>query len=590
MLLPGRRLLARLVLAALVALAPSFGLAQTRSNGPPGLLQANLAVPSATARLLPVIARHGAVSSQEALATKVGVDILKRGGNAVDAAVAVGFTLAVTLPAAGNLGGGGFMLVHIAKTGETIAIDYREAAPMAATRDMFLGANGEPDPAKSRDSGLGIGVPGSVAGLALAEARYGSGKFTLAELIAPAIALARDGIPVEGGLADSLERDSRLGKFGPSRAVFFADDKPIARGGTLVQADLARTLEAIARSGPDAFYRGPIADRIVAAVKAAGGIMTSDDLAAYHPIIRKPVTGTYRGYDIVSMPPPSSGGVHLVEILNILEGFDLAKLGAGSADQIHLLAEAMKPAYADRARYLGDPDRVAVPVAGLTSKAYAATLRAGIDSNRARPAEDIAAGNPLPYESDQTTHFSVVDQDGNAVANTYTLNYFFGIGLIADGTGVLLNNELDDFAAKTGAQNTFGLVGGEMNSVAPGARPLSSMSPTIVFKDGKLVLVTGSIGGSRIITHTLQAIVNVVDNNMNIAEAITAPRIHHQWKPDVLSVETGLSPDTLRLLAAKGHRIVVGNASGSTNSIMVFPDHLEAAADPRYRDTLAAGY
>ncbi|MDR3493367.1 MAG: gamma-glutamyltransferase [Ancalomicrobiaceae bacterium] len=583
----GRRLLSRLLLAALLALAPAHGFAQ---SGPPGMPQAGVAIPSSAARLLPVVAKHGAVSSQEALATRVGVDILQRGGNAIDAAVAVGFALAVTLPSAGNLGGGGFMLVHLAKTGETVAIDYRETAPKAATRDMFLGPNGEPDPAKSRDSGLGIGVPGSVAGLAEAEARYGSGKFTLADLIAPAIALARQGIPVEAGLADSLDQDTRLGKFASSRAIFFAGDKPIPRGEKLVQADLAATLGAIARSGPDAFYHGPVAEKIVAAVKGVGGIMTLEDLAAYKPVIRQPVTGSYRGFQIVSMPPPSSGGVHLIEILNILEGFDLAKLGAGSADQIHLLAEAMKPAYADRAKFLGDPDRVTVPLAGLTSKVYAEKLRAAIDLTKARPAKDVAAGDPLPYEHDQTTHFSVVDADGNAVANTYTLNFLYGIGLVADGTGVLLNNELDDFSAKPGAQNAYGLVGGEANSVAPNARPLSSMTPTFVFKDGKLVLVTGSPGGSRIITTVLQVIVNVIDNGMNIAEAVAAPRIHDQWLPDVLLTETGLSPDTIRILRERGHDVVVGTTSGSANSIAVTPQGLEAAADPRQRGTLAAGY
>jgi len=579
-------LFAGLVMRWLIAVGLLTGLSIAVDAQPlPGL-----PISSRSARVLPVIAPHGAVSSQEYHATEVGVDILKRGGNAVDAAVAVGFALAVTLPEAGNLGGGGFMLVYIAKRHETIAIDYREAAPKAATSGMFLDADGTPDPRKSTASGLGIGVPGTVAGLAEAEARYGSGKFTLAQLIAPAIALAAKGIPVDAGLVDALGAETRLGGFPSSRAIFYAGDKPIGRGGTLVQTDLAKTLDAIALAGPDAFYHGPIAEEIVAAVRGFGGIMTTDDLASYHAILRKPVTGTYRGYGIASMPPPSSGGVHLIEILNILEGFDLAGLGAGSAEQIHLEAEAEKRAYADRAAFLGDPDRVKIPVTGLTSKAYAADLRAKIDPAHACPAADIAAGNPLPYESDQTTHFSVVDSEGNAVANTYTLNYFFGIGLVADGTGVLLNNELDDFSAKSGAQNAYGLVGGTANSVAPDARPLSSMSPTFVFKDGKLFMVTGSIGGSRIITHTLQAIVNVIDNGMNIAEAIAAPHVHDQWMPDVLFVETGLSPDTIKLLQGMGHSVVVGNASGGTNSIVVGADGLEAASEPRYRGTLADGY
>ena len=581
--LPGQLIRTAILVLALAPAALAQGL-------PPGMPQPGAPLPSTAARVQPVIALHGAVSSQEYHATQVGVEILKRGGNAVDAAVAVGFALAVTLPAAGNLGGGGFMMVHLAKTHETIAIDYRETAPKAATRDMFLNDKGEPDPRKSRDSGLGIGVPGSVAGLAEAEARYGSGKFTLAELIAPAIRLAREGIPVDAGLADSLGTTTRLAQFPSSRAIFYQGDKPIPRDGRLVQSDLAATLEAIAKDGPAAFYQGPIADKLVAAVQGFGGVMTTEDLAAYRVVQRQPVTGSYRGYQIASMPPPSSGGVHLIEILNILEGYDLAKLGAGSAAQIHLLAEAMKPAYADRAKYLGDPDRISVPVKGLTSKAYAAELRAKIDPVRARRADEVAAGDPLPHESDQTTHYSVVDSEGNAVANTYTINFLYGVGLVAEGTGVLLNNEMDDFAAKTGALNAFGLVGGEANSVAPGARPLSSMTPTFLFKDGKLALVTGSPGGSRIITTTLQAIVNVVDNGMNIAEAITAPRIHDQWKPDTLLTETGLSPDTIRLLEQMGHKVTVGTTSGSANSILVTPDGLQAAADPRQRGTLAAGY
>jgi gamma-glutamyltranspeptidase/glutathione hydrolase len=557
---------------------------------PPGVPQPGAPLPSSAARSLPIIARHGAVSSQEHLATEVGVDILKRGGNAVDAAVAVGFALAVTHPVAGNLGGGGFMMVYLARTHETVAIDYREAAPKAATRDMFLNAKGEPDAEKSRYSGLAIGVPGSVKGLAEAESRYGSGTFTLADLIQPAIALARNGIPVEGGLADSLGAPHRLGSHPSSRAIFFSGDKPLPRGSTLVQSDLAKTLEAIARSGPDAFYHGPIADRIVASVQAIGGLITEADLDDYKVIIRKPVTGSYRGYRIASMPPPSSGGVHLIEILNILEGFDMAALRAGSAEQIHIEAEAMKPAYADRARYLGDPDRVKIPVAGLTSKAYAAELRAKIDPDHAKSAAEVSAGDPIPHENDQTTHFSVVDAEGNAVANTYTLNFAFGMGMVAEGTGVILNDEMDDFSAKAGALNGFGLVGGDSNSVKSGARPLSSMTPTFVFKDDSLFMVTGSPGGSRIITTTLQVIVNVIDNGMNIAEAIAAPRIHHQWQPDVLVTETGISPDTIKLLAAKGQHVVVGTTSGSANSIVVTPKGLEAASDQRQRGSLADGY
>jgi gamma-glutamyltranspeptidase / glutathione hydrolase len=584
-----RRAIIRSAVLALAGFLPAAAWAQGAPPGMPGAL--GQAILSDTARLLPVVAEHGMVASQEAQATRIGVDILKKGGNAVDAAVATGFALAVTLPRAGNLGGGGFMLVHIARTGETMAIDYRETAPAAATRDMFLDAKGEPDPAKSRDSGLAVGVPGTVRGLAAALERYGSGKFTLADLVAPAEALARGGIAIEEDLADTLPRAAgRLGRDPATAAIFRNGGRPFARGERLVQSDLAATLGAIARGGPDAFYTGPIAERIAASVQAKGGVMTTADLAAYKPALRAPVTGTYRGHAIASMPPPSSGGVHLLQILNILEEFDLKTLGAGSADAIHLMAEAMKPAYADRATWLGDPDRVTVPVKGLTSKAYARVLAQAIDMKRARSAAEVRAGDPLPYEADQTTHFSVVDADGNAVANTYTLNFSYGAGFVAAGTGILLNNEMDDFSAKTGALNAYGLVGGDTNSVSPGARPLSSMTPTMLFKDGRLVLVTGSPGGSRIISTVLQVIVNVIDFDMSLAEAVAAPRMHHQWRPDALLVETGFSPDTLALLRERGQRVVVGSTSGSANTILRTHEGLMGAADPRQRGTLAAGY
>jgi gamma-glutamyltranspeptidase/glutathione hydrolase len=546
---------------------------------------------SANARLLPVLAKNGMVSSQERLASEIGVEVLKRGGNAVDAAVAVGFALAVTLPRAGNLGGGGFMVIHLAKTKENIAIDYREVAPAASKVDMFLDAQGNPDPKKSRDSGLAIGVPGTVRGLALAHEKYGSGKLSLAQLIEPAVRLARDGIAVEDDLADSLPAvRAKLAAFPASAAIFLKNGQPLGRGDRLVQSDLAVTLQAIAQQGPDAFYSGRIAKQIAESVQAIGGIMTEADLAAYKPALRPVVRGSYRGHEIISMPPPSSGGVHLVQILNILEGFDLRKAGAGSAAAYHMLAEAMKPAYADRATWLGDPDRVKVPAKGLTSKKYAEAQRAGIDLSRARKAEEIKSGDPLPHEGDQTTHYSVVDSEGNAVANTYTLNLSYGVGMVAAGTGVLMNNEMDDFSAKAGAQNAFGLVGGDANSVSPGARPLSSMTPTLIFRDGKLFLVTGSPGGSRIITTVLQVVTNVIDHGMNIAEAVAAPRIHHQWRPDVLLHEEGLSPDTLAILAQRGQTLRLGATSGSANSILVTPEGLQGASDPRQRGTAAIGY
>ena len=568
---------------ALVLAATGPGAAQGLAEPAP--------IQSDDARLLPVLGAHGMVASQEARATRVGVEILKAGGNAVDAAVAVGFALAVTLPRAGNLGGGGFMMIHRAAGDETVALDYRETAPAAARSDMFLDPNGDPDRAASTRTGKAVGVPGTVRGLAEAHSLYGSGRFTLADLIAPAEKLARDGIPVESGLADSLPRAAGLlGRWPSSRKIFFAGERPLERGARLVQTDLADTLAAIAKSGPDAFHTGVIAARIAESVRAAGGVMTAEDLAAYRPVIREPVRGSYRGYAIASMPPPSSGGIHLIEILNVLEGFDLARMGAGSAEALHILAEAMKPAYADRATWLGDPARTQVPVEGLIAKPYADTLRAGIDPARARAASEVKAGDPLPFESDQTTHFSVVDGAGNAVSNTTTLNFSYGLGLVAEGTGVLLNNEMDDFSAKPGAINAYGLVGSRANAVAPGARPLSSMTPAFVFKDGRLVLVTGSPGGSRIISTVLQVIVNVLDFRMNLAEAVAAPRIHHQWQPDVLMAEEGLSPDTLALLRARGHRVKVGTTSGSANSIQAADGLLAGAADPRQRGTLADGY
>jgi len=547
--------------------------------------------PFATAR--PVIARHGMVVSQEAAASRVGLDILKRGGNAVDAAVAVGFALAVTLPRAGNLGGGGFMLIHRADLGRTVAIDYREAAPAATTRDVFLDADGKADPFKSRYSGLAIGVPGTVAGLELAWRKYGSGKFSFAGLIAPAIALARQGLTVEGDVADSLRFAAKaLGRHPSSARIYLRPDGSAPEAGDRITLDdLAATLETIAADGAAGFYAGPVAEKIASAVQAEGGRMTAQDLANYRAVEREPVSGTYRGYTVVSMPPPSSGGAHIIEILNILEGFPIAAQGLNSAASLHEIAEAEKLAFADRAAYLGDPDFVKIPLAGLISKAYAEHLRASISPDRARPAADIRPGEPQRYESGQTTHFSIVDSEGNAVANTYTLNLPYGSGLVAEGTGVLLNDELDDFAAKPGAANVYGLMGGDANAPGPGKRPLSSMSPTLVFKDGKLVMATGSPGGPRIISVVLQIILNVIDHGLNAAEAENAPRAHDQLWPDELRIERGVSPDTIRLLQAMGHKVVLGEAMGSADTILRAPDgELEGASDLRQSGTLAIGY
>ncbi|EDQ6087205.1 gamma-glutamyltransferase [Salmonella enterica] len=538
----------------------------------------------------PVRATQGMVASVDAMATQVGVDILKQGGNAVDAAVAVGYALAVTHPQAGNLGGGGFMLLRT-KDGATTAIDFREMAPAGATRDMFLDEQGNPDSKKSLTSPLASGTPGTVAGLSLALEKYGS--LPLNSVVRPAIKLAQEGFIVNDALADDLKTygSEVLPHHENSKAIFWKDGEPLKKGDKLVQQDLANSLTMIAENGPDAFYKGEIARQIAQQMQQNGGLITTDDLAAYQAVERTPVSGEYRGYQIFSMPPPSSGGVHIVQILNILENFDMKKYGFGSADAMQIMAEAEKYAYADRSEYLGDPDFVNVPWQALTSKAYAKSIAGQIDINKAKPSSEIRPGKLAPYESDQTTHFSVVDKDGNAVAVTYTLNTTFGTGIVAGNTGILLNNQMDDFSAKPGVPNVYGLVGGEANAVGPKKRPLSSMSPTIVVKDGKTWLVTGSPGGSRIITTVLQMVVNTIDFGMNVAEATNAPRFHHQWLPDELRVEKGFSPDTLKLLEQKGQKVALKEAMGSTQSIMVGADgELYGASDPRSVDDLTAGY
>jgi gamma-glutamyltranspeptidase / glutathione hydrolase len=539
-----------------------------------------------------VVAHNGMVVAPEARAARIGVDILKRGGNAVDAAVAVGFALAVTYPRAGNIGGGGFMVIHLAKNrnldNRNVAIDYRETAPAAATPTMFLDAKGDPDPTKSRDSGLSVGVPGTVAGLALAREKYGSGKLSLAELMAPAIALAQNGFALENGIADQLPATrGKLARWPSTAEIFLHDGEPLHQGDRLVQSDLANTLRAIAQDGPRAFYSGPTAERIAIAVRAAGGIMIADDLANYRAIERTAVRGTYRDFAIVSMPPPSSGGVALIEMLNILEGYDLGKLPREQA--LHDEIEAMKRAYADRAVFMGDPDTVKMPIAGLISKNYAASLRATI-GDKSTPAADIKPGKPAEFEGQNTTHFSVIDRDGNAVSNTYTLNFYYGLGLVAPGTGVLLNNELDDFTAKPGASNAYGLVGFAANLPGPNKRPLSSMTPTIVLKDGKPYLITGSPGGSRIITAVLQVIANVIDFHMPIDRAVSAPRLHNQWQPDETYAEPGFAADVLEALKRRGHNIVATEPHTAANSIAVTPQGYVGAADARTQGALATGY
>ena len=547
--------------------------------------------PPALDAIRPVAAKNGMVVAQERIAANIGRDILARGGNAIDAAVATGFAMAVTYPRAGNLGGGGFMMIHLAASNEAVAIDYRESAPAAATRDMFLGDDGKPDTKKSRDQALGIGVPGTVAGLALALEKYGSGKFKLADLIAPAIALARDGFVIADDTADTLpDWHRRLAKWPSSRKIFSrADGTSLQPGDRLIQSDLAATLEMISTQGVSGFYDGAVAEKLAAGIRAEGGIITRDDLKAYQAVVRTPVRSTYRGFEIVSMPLPSSGGTVLIETLNILEGYKLREMGAGSVDALHVSIEAMKRAYADRARYLGDPGFVNAPLQQLLAKDYAAKQRTTIDMTRATPWSETTLA-PSPREGSNTTHYSVVDASGNAVSNTYTLNFSYGVGLVADGTGVLLNNEMDDFTAAPGASNAYGLVGFEANLPGPGKRPLSSMSPTIVLKDGKPVLVTGSPGGSRIISAVLQVLINAIDFDMNVAAAVSAPRLHHQWRPDEVRVEHGFSETTLTALRDRGHRIIAPLGQTSANSIAVTPDGLLGAADPRTRGAEAAGY
>jgi gamma-glutamyltranspeptidase / glutathione hydrolase len=483
------------------------------------------------------------------------------------------------------------MLVHLEKDNQTIAIDYREKAPLAATRDMFIDENGEPDSNKSRFSYQAVGVPGTVAGMVLALEKYGT--ISLERALQPAIELAENGFPVDEDLRASLIfAKKQMQAHRASKEIFYKSDGSLYEAGEiLVQKDLAKSLKLLAKEGKNAFYRGEIAEKIAAEMKANNGLITQEDLGKYQPVIRQPIKGNYRGYQIYSMPPPSSGGVHLVQMLNILEKFPLRSLGQNSAQTIHLMVETMKLAYADRFQYMGDTDFVKVPIARLISKSYGNLLQQKIDPNQAIPSEKILPGKiEQQPEGTQTTHYSVVDRYGNVVANTYTLNFSFGTGITVPGTGILLNNEMDDFTAKPGASNAFGLVGGEANAIAPEKRMLSSMTPTIVMKDDKPFLVTGSPGGSRIITIVLQIISNVIDHQMNIAEATNAVRVHHQWYPDELQVEKDLNQDTIRLLKQKGHNVVRGRAAGSTQSIAIVEGILYGASDPRNSGALTLGY
>jgi len=558
----------------------------------------------AAAPLRPTHAPHAIVTSIHELASRAGVEVLRSGGNAVDAAVATGFALAVVYPRAGNLGGGGFLLLRNAG-GKTRFIDFREKAPAAATENMYLDAHGNVIPDSSKDSSVvgykSIGVPGSVAGLVYAEKQYG--KLSLGKVIAPAIKLARDGFPLAYEDAQALQEDKYLAQFPESKRIFQRDGNYYQPGERFKQPDLAHTLERIAKN-PDEFYHGAMARELAAAIYKGGGLVTSADLAAYEVKEREPIRGSYRGYDIISAPPPSSGGVALVEILNILEGLDLAKFGNRSADAIHLEAEAFRRAFYDRTEFMGDPDFAKIPVAQLIDKKYAAAWRDSIDPNHASVSRDlkrppifnelerVAQSRPTAIrEPENTTHYSVVDAEGNAVAVTTTLNDSFGSRVTAAGLGFLLNDEMDDFAAKQGVPNNYGLIQGPANAIGPGKRPLSAMTPTIVLKDGKLFLVLGSPGGPTITTTVANVLIGVVDFSLDIQEAVNAPRFHHQWLPDEILVEDRLSPDTMNLLHSKGHKLNVRHFWGDGECIMVDPKTGErlGASDGR-NNGKAVGY
>jgi gamma-glutamyltranspeptidase/glutathione hydrolase len=570
------------------ATAPAAAAVPTTSNTPAPTTEPII---DYRERFIPAVARHGMVVGPEELAAEVGAQILRQGGNAVDAAVATGFALAVTYPRAGNLGGGGFMLIHLAGDNRQTLIDYRETAPAAASRDMFLDAQGNLDHNLEYFSLQAAGVPGTVAGLLYALDTYGT--LTRAQVLAPAIALAKEGFPVSFALSFEINASAERLRQNPAatRLFFKPDGSAFEIGDTWRQPDLAWTLRQVSDKGADGFYQGEVAERITTEMATNGGLITAQDLAAYRVVERAPVRGTYRGFEIVSTPPPSSGGVHILQILNVLEGYDLQPMGHNSAAYLHHLTESMKLAYADRSLYLGDPDFVEVPVDRLIDKGYAQRQRARIDSERATPATEIAPGRPLGDESTETTHYSVADRFGNVVSNTYTLNFSFGSHIAVPGTGMLLNNEMADFATSPGNANAFGLVQGEANKIEPGKRPLSSMSPTIVFRDGKPWLATGSPGGSVIITTVLQMVLNATEFNMNVATAASEPRIHHQWMPDVLQMEEGFSPDTVRLLQAMGHPVTMsGRTTGHTNSIMLRDGWMFGASDPRRPGGWVAGY
>ena len=541
-------------------------------------------------RMHPAEGENGMVVTSHYLATQSALAVLKNGGNAIDAAVTAAFSLAVTQPRSGNIGGGGFMLISSEEKGSVVAIDYREKAPSKATVDMFLDADGNADSNRSRYSHLAAGVPGTVAGLALALEKFGT--ISLQQALAPAITLAEKGFIITPRFSKGLmEKERILTQWPAAKAIFYKQDGSYYKpGDRFFQQDLAMTLKRISEFGVKGFYEGKTAHLLVQEMKKHGGLITYEDLKNYSPVIREPVHSTYRGYDIYSMSPPSSGGIHIVQILNILEPLPITMWGHNSAKTLHYMAEAMKYAYADRSRYLGDIDFVPVPIAELTSKKYAQKILANIEENKATPSINISPGATVPFESEETTHFSIADKYGNAVANTYTINFSYGSGIIVEGAGFLLNNEMDDFSVKPGVPNAYGLIGGEANAIAPQKRMLSSMSPTIVKKGGKNFLVTGSPGGSRIISTTLQVIMNVIDHGLNIQSSVAAPRMHHQWLPDELRIEEGISPDTKGILEKMGHSVQQKASMGATQSILLTNDKMFGGADPRRSTSFAEGY
>ena len=530
----------------------------------------------------PVISKTGMVVSQRYKASEVGAEILRKGGNAVDAAVATGLALAVVLPRAGNLGGGGFMVVYLKDKDKTIAIDYREKAPSEAHRDLFLDKNGNYDKQRAQFSLLSAGVPGTVAGLYLALTKYGT--MTWQEVLEPSIRLAQEGFMIPHDLANILASPrykKRLSSNAAAAESYYKKDKSNYQAGELLKLpDLAWTLKQLSDNGPGAFYEGEIAKKIIKEMKRNQGLISAEDLKNYKAIERSPVEGTYKDFRIVSMPPASSGGVHLIQMLNMIEEYPIQDMGFGSADSIHILAEVMKRAYADRSKHLGDMDFYDVPFS-LMSKEYASYLNQSISVNLRTASEDVFAGDPYPYERPDTTHFSVMDEYGNVVSNTYTLNFSYGSGIMIPGTGMLMNNEMDDFSSKPGVPNGYGLLGSEANSIQANKRPLSSMTPTIIFKENEPYLVLGSPGGSRIITTVLQVALNVMEHNMNVAQAVNSPRVHHQWLPEVLMIEKGFGPDTEKILEDKGYRLYPSSTMGSVQAILKDGDYFYGAADPR---------